>query len=954
MFIFQETSNNWFHLSLSICFREEIILKLLKEIGKKCFKSSYYSLIIIIILFSLLDLSVSHLLKVDNPTSPTIGKKIEINKGFLSPKDIIITNMYNLAYLNSPPPQIRPPEIKVLSIATLSAYSESSPIFIDNNTDFEDKANSSGWIGNGSLSSPYIIANLNITITNPSGYLIEIRNTDVYFQIEKCLLIKGSRGIRLTNVSNGKISENRLGNSSYAGIELRDSIEINITSNTINNEKGFGIYSTKTNNSIIYNNSVFENEYDGIFFTQSNNSLFRKNWIYENGEEGVTVLNSNDNTFIENYVFNNTWEGIELSTTKNCSFSNNTCIENGEYAIKLSFSNDSSLINNTLDAVALSNSYNPKIVRNNIFGQISLQEGGYANISDNSITFPGDWAIRLFRFGQNYISNNYIFNSGGGIRFQNNCGNSTLSDLYITNCTFNRAIYLQDSSNSTITNITATNCGDGFLLYYSENCTVDQIYLKDLSGSGCTIYSSSYSNITNIYLKNTSNVGFSLEESNSSYIDNITVINSSSNGFSASQSNNCTLSNMDVNNTSGFNMNHARFNYIRNVNIWNASNNGLDLYGINMSVFEQFNVDKSREYGVEIESSYNLQFNECELKNNQYHGIRVYNSGEVNFNSCSSYNNGRDGFEIDLCSNSIFYKNYVFNNSDRGMEIINSISIEVIQSAIYGNAFEGIRLYGSEHGTVRHSIIFRNAYSGLILVKPYEEEYSGNNTITRNDFIANGFEGSESQIRSDITTEKVSYNFYDSHREPDDDSDGIIDIPYLIGENYEEEEYYYDNYPLSMPYNIATIHYVTQPIMIYPYSYNISEPYYIEPVQVSGTITVKWLHSIDSFDEELTYSLWIRQYSWEAEENWTIAVDGITSNSYDWDTTSIYKGHYYVKVVASHISGINVSSVIQEIQINNAPPELTDFYSSPGLTFLPILWFLGVIIVSRHHRKHDQ
>ncbi|MHA2307538.1 MAG: right-handed parallel beta-helix repeat-containing protein, partial [Candidatus Hodarchaeales archaeon] len=536
-------------------------MKLLQKTGKKFLKSSYYSLIILIVILNILDIGYFHSLAVDNPTSPTIGEKIEIDKGILSPKDIIIANTYKPAYLNSPPPQIRPPEIKVLSIETLSAYSESSPIYIDNNTDFEDKANSSGWIGDGSLSSPYIITNLNITITSTSGYLIEIRNTDVYFQIEKCLLVKGSIGIRLTNVSNGKISENQLGNYSSMGIELRDSLEINISSNKINSENGvLGIYSFNTNNSIIYNNSVFEHEHEGIVFFQSYNNLFRKNWIYENGEEGVWVSTSVDNIIEDNWVFNNTWEGIEISTSKNCSFQNNTCIGNGEEAIKLWSSNDSLFINNTLDAVTLFNSFNPKIVRNNIFGIITLQSGGYANISNNSITSPG-WAIHLVSFGQNYVSNNYIFNSGGGILCYNKCGNSTFIDLYVTNCTFGGAISLENSKNSTLINISAINCENGFSLSSSENCTVDQIYLKNLSGSGCTIYSSSYSNFTDVYIKNTSNIGFSLEETNSSYIDNITVINSSSNGFSISQSNNCILSNIDVINTddSGFYASYSHF-----------------------------------------------------------------------------------------------------------------------------------------------------------------------------------------------------------------------------------------------------------------------------------------------------------------------------------------------------------------------------------------------------------
>lgn len=956
MFIFQETCNNWFHSSYRICCREEIKLRLLHISRNKFFKSIHHSFILLLLLYNLLVFSSSPSITIVNQCNQIIKNNIEIDEENLSPKEIILSDAYKPSNFYSHSPQINPPDCKVVNIETITSYNVSSPIYIDNNTHFADKANSSGWIGDGSLSSPYIISNLNIT---PSYNLIEILNTNVYFKIEKCLLIKGNIGIRLANVSNGEISENQLGNYYYAGIELVDSLEINISSNKINSEIGdHGIYSANTNNSIIYNNSVFENEKDGLYFTKSYNNLFRENRIYKNGEEGVTVLNSVDNIFVENWVFNNTWEGIELIRSKNCSISNNTCIKNGEDAIKLSFSNDSSIINNTLDAVTFSDSFNPKIVRNNIFGKISLQDGGYANISDNCITSPESYAIYLYEFGQNYISNNYIYNSEGGIRLHSNCGNSSFTDLYIINCTNYGGINLASCGNSTLSNVTVINCPSGLRLSYSENCTLDQFYLANFYGGGCDISYSSYSNITNFYIINTSSNGFRLEYTNLSHIRNITIIDSHSFGFKVYKANNCFLFNIQVINTTytGFVIDYSRFNYISEVNITNAEY-GLDLYSNNQSIFEKVIVNNCSNDGVQIDSSSDLSFTNCESKNGQLNGFVIEHSDNLNFSSCFSHSNSNYGIEIEYSSYCVFFKNFVFNNYQYGINIVKSIFIEVIQSNIYDNNYIGIRMYQSEHCSIIYSILFRNKYVGLEIEKEWEVEYTGNNTITRNDFIANNWgEDSflQSQMQCGISSEKVSYNFWDSHREPDDDSDGIVDIPYLIGENYELEENYYDNYPLSMPYNVATIHYVTQPIMIYPSSFNISEPYYIEPVQVSGAITVKWLHSIDSFDEDLKYSLWIRLRSWQTEENWTIAAEEITSNSYDWDTTSIYKGDYYIKVVASHIDGINVSSRMQEIYINNAPPELTDFYSAPGWTFLPILWFMVIIVFYHKYGNHNK
>ncbi|MHA2366305.1 MAG: hypothetical protein ACXAC7_20280, partial [Candidatus Hodarchaeales archaeon] len=81
----------------------------------------------------------------------------------------------------------------------------SSPISIDGNGDFATKASSNGWIGDGSVSNPYILEHLVITTSVESTHAISIQNTDVYFILRNSTLTAtgtGSSGLYLINVHN--------------------------------------------------------------------------------------------------------------------------------------------------------------------------------------------------------------------------------------------------------------------------------------------------------------------------------------------------------------------------------------------------------------------------------------------------------------------------------------------------------------------------------------------------------------------------------------------------------------------------------------------------------------------------------------------------------------------------------------------------------------------------------
>jgi hypothetical protein len=64
----------------------------------------------------------------------------------------------------------------------------SSPISIDGNSDFADKASLNSWIGNGSAGNPYILENLAILTSVAGTHAFSIQNTNVYFILRNCTL----------------------------------------------------------------------------------------------------------------------------------------------------------------------------------------------------------------------------------------------------------------------------------------------------------------------------------------------------------------------------------------------------------------------------------------------------------------------------------------------------------------------------------------------------------------------------------------------------------------------------------------------------------------------------------------------------------------------------------------------------------------------------------------------
>ncbi|MFX0181656.1 MAG: nitrous oxide reductase family maturation protein NosD [Candidatus Hodarchaeota archaeon] len=741
-------------------------------------------------------------------------------------------------------------DFKIATIQAPSSYVTSSPLKIENNSAFGPLGYN--FPGTGFPGDPYIINGLNITGTTTET-LIEIRNTDVHFNISNCLLHNGKHGILFLNVTHGLVYNNIIRN---------------------NTEEGVKLYQNSLDNKIIHN-TVHNNTWDGVLLEYSGNNTIANNLAYENGEEGINVENSH-----------------------NCTVINNICYENSWYT----------------------------------------------------------WSC-------------------SGIRFYN-CSYSTLENNTVSNeFKDGEGITIYNSFNCTVYNITVSNNEDrGFSASNCNRSTFDEIKSYYNGYEGIAIWNSENSSLTNFESINNSENGIYISNCGNSTFSNLSSINNSFEGITIESSGNSETKDILCENNGGNGLKIAYSNYSTLTNIA-VSNNGYGLYMDQTHYCTLYNITSSfnRNNGISYQDCYNSVMSNSNIYNNSNLGIELTGSIGSSFNRISSnhiYKNNGNGINFGHSNNNIFSGNRVYKNG-QGIYVSESDYSQIVSNVIYDNFGNGIYIYNSFNGNISFNTIYRNMYKG-IQCSFYSENGGGPSTIiTKNDLIYNNWD--EIQIFYQIRLEGDSYvddvydvnhNFYDTYRTPDDDNDGLVDYPYVIGEYWEEKQYYfYDDYPETEPIIPATIHYLSTPIILSPTRWDpatewMPEPeigfeYEEEKYLYNGTITIKLLAPIDSEGHSITYSLYYtKEWTWESGlQDWTLLASGITTTTYDWDTTKVVDADYNLAVVATCSEGLNSTFIDTErIQINNSPPELTNLTSFSTVSLI-LSAFVVITVIQRKNKR---
>jgi parallel beta-helix repeat protein len=189
--------------------------------------------------------------------------------------------------------------------STSQEYQVHDPISIVGDTEFNNTAQSEGWLGNGSKSNPFVISGLEIL--DPVESSILISGTSVHFTIRDCYLQGSVHGVRLTYLSFGTLEN--LVTRSTIGVMVESSSNVTVRNISCYEGDGGLLFSESDNITISDSTCIFTY---GIQINQCSNGLVSNNTLENNGR-AIRVQNSSDIEVNGNHI----WEcdtGLEDDT----------------------------------------------------------------------------------------------------------------------------------------------------------------------------------------------------------------------------------------------------------------------------------------------------------------------------------------------------------------------------------------------------------------------------------------------------------------------------------------------------------------------------------------------------------------------------------------------------------------------------------------------------------------
>jgi len=370
---------------------------------------------------------------------------------------------------------LTPVNVSQASIKRLSALGlVNNFIFIDGNANFSATAAAKNWPGDGTKATPFIIDGLTIVGLENSS-VIEIRNTNVSFNLLNCVIKGGLYGIYLDNVVNGTISNNTLINNTDNGIylvnsrnntlshniltnngvRLRDSEKNYIINNyVINNDKD-GISLENSGRCTLLNNTISYNRWNGILIDGSRRCSVSANFLHNNQKNGILINNSKNNILSNNIISNNLHTGISVYRSGICTVYNNTVSNNSLSGIVLTGSGDGILsgnkVSNNIDGIGLdkySRRYflSDNIIFNNSGNGIYMKQSTRCTLFENTVFNNQRNGIRmLWKSGDHSLSrNNISYNHRHGIKFEDSGGCTLLRNTFSFNGKY--GVYIRSSS----------------------------------------------------------------------------------------------------------------------------------------------------------------------------------------------------------------------------------------------------------------------------------------------------------------------------------------------------------------------------------------------------------------------------------------------------------------------------------------------------------------------------
>ncbi len=820
-------------------------------------------------------------------------------------------------------------------------YSDHSPLYIDGNLNFSTTADSENWPGDGTLIDPYLITDFSFESSSSSLNLIEIRNTDVYFEISGCRISGGYHSVYLHNVTNGNISYCEI-NDGYYGISTMSSNNNTIHNNTISNTDTYGIYLSSSENTTVYFNKILNNK-QGIYLSNSDFANISHNLLSSNSDNGIYFSSSGFGSSCNNVIHGN-GDGIYLSSSNGVIIHNNTIYDNGETGIYLHSSGSCSITNNSIFnnvniGIYFYYSGGNTIINNTLVKNgISLYGMGLSNFLQTTVNSNSVNGKPLI-FWQNKNSDNITTIEAGQVILVNctfiEISNQTLSEASVgmltafsTNLTihnntikFNKVhgIYSKSSINNTLFNNTILGSEYGIYLFYSgwnnfsknifANSTNYGLYIRDsennslksnkfimtgLYVTGIELYhyyqfilAENSVNSKNLIYKTDEKDKIISEESGQIILVNCSSfeivdqsISNTTVGILAAYSSDIQISNntLDNNTQFGIYLTYTNHSRLEDNNVTKCLF-GIDSYLSNNNTIHNNTISDSRKNGLSVSYSDNNTITFNRISNNLEDGLSVWGATNNTISNNSISNNHEHGISSWYSDNNTYSGNIIFKNQEDGVYIRDSLNTTFLSNLIAWNYY-GLYILSLNNCNISRNAIAHNKNYGIHL------NLVDSANISRNDFIKNNVYGSYQAY--DSKNNNFTLNYWEDWVESgiDSNGDGIFDDPYPVAGSSNNN----DAHPVASPL------YFKEPSLLFPVGGEI----------LNKSVLIQWKVSQDAWGQIITYSL---DYSPDNGSTWTNLISGLTSTNYNWNLTLVENGvNYLVRVTANCSRGILIDA----------------------------------------------
>ena len=532
--------------------------------------------------------------------------------------------------------------------------------------------------GNGTISSPYLISNFNITTGSNEG--IFISGTSKFVIIENCYVDAKTTGIKILNTADGtiKILNNYCTNNIDYGIRVVNSDFVVVQNNTCVSSSSLktsqGISISFSKNATLEENSCYGHELYGINIDNSPFSNVTKNECFFNKDTGIVLLSSSNSQVGQNILSDNTINGLVLGLSENSTIYDNNFEETGlriideEVTTYISYKITNNIANNRPLSfeVGLEN----ETIISGDLGQIFFVNCKNITLTSSSII---NSVGLVFSFCENItIEHNYITNipSPGFLTWF--CENILVQDNLITNSMGNGIILFNTKDSQVLNNTCTYNSRDGILLYGSFNNTIKDNFCNSNNrvGSfddrdGILVIESQYTYIINNTCSSNGDDGISLYNSPFSTAINNTCTQNINRGIAVFSSNYSFISgnNCSFNNYYGF-TDRFSFNITLTANFFDSNGyNGITMYGTRNTVISYNSIQDNTLYGIDLPPSgeeqnggNNLVFMNL-IANNRLHGIYLSVSyyNVIAFNAFIDNNEGGSSQAFDASGTNLWY-----------------------------------------------------------------------------------------------------------------------------------------------------------------------------------------------------------------------------------------------------------------------------------------------------------